>query len=635
MAGDNKKASRIHRWLNNIPIEDPINRQMAALLQIILIGLVIVILISTIINLFLVPPETPRSEIIIQSTLILSIFITPVILLRRGYFRTSVIIIIAIFMVLVTASIYSSDLRDTADSLTFFTIGILLAGLLVGRTTMFTTFTISAGVVLFFALNEPDPTLKLDYIQVAGNFILLNGLVAIFVNSFGSILRSSLHSSLQRENDLKEEIKVRRRFELNLKNALEREQHLNEVTSAISSKLDLNTILSTVVQLTAELVEADAGAISLISPDGQTISHHNLYNLPEGLDLEKPVPKGNSLSWQVIETRRSVLLENYQDYSNNLPNWQATKLNSLIEVPLIAGDNCLGTLSVAKGNPDLRFSDRDLALVESVGRQTAIAIQNARLFEAQQHELAERIRIEKEREELIVKLEEQNDELTRFTYTVSHDLRNPLVTIKGFLGMLNRDLEENRPDKVQSDFERIAGATDKMDTLLTELLELSRIGRIVNPPVEIDTVRLIQDALDSVDARLRSRSINVKINNDLPPLHGDRTRLREVFENLIDNAIKYTGKQTDPLVEIGARDDVADMIFYVRDNGLGIEKKYQERIFRLFEQLDPSIDGTGIGLALVKRIIEVHGGKIWVESEGLGKGSTFCFTIPDSRNTSK
>ena len=161
---------------------------------------------------------------------------------------------------------------------------------------------------------------------------------------------------------MKEEIKVRRRFELDLKNALEREQHLNEVTSAISSKLDLNTILSTVVQLTAELVEANAGAMSLVSPDGQTISHHNLYNLPDGLELTKPVPKGTGLSWHVIETRQPVLLENYQEHSKSIPDWEATNLYSLIEVPLIVGDNCLGTLSVAKGDPDLRFSERDLAL---------------------------------------------------------------------------------------------------------------------------------------------------------------------------------------------------------------------------------------------------------------------------------
>ena len=104
-----------------------------------------------------------------------------------------------------------------------------------------------------------------------------------------------------------------------------------------------------------------------------------------------------------------------------------------------------------------------------------------------------------------------------------------------------------------------------------------------------------------------------------------------MFENLIDNAIKYTGKQTDPLVEIGVQDDEKGKFFFVRDNGLGIEIKHQERIFRLFEQLDPSFEGTGIGLALVKRIVKTHGGEIWVKSEGLGTGSTFCFTTPDSR----
>ncbi len=225
-------------------------------------------------------------------------------------------------------------------------------------------------------------------------------------------------------------------------------------------------------------------------------------------------------------------------------------------------------------------------------------------------------------------LQTQIAELERFTYTVSHDLRSPLVTIKGFLGMLNRDLNDNRPDKIQSDFERIAGATEKMDALLTELLELSRIGRIINPPVEIDTVRLIQDALDSVDARIRSRSVDIKITSDLPTLYGDRVRLREVFENLIDNAIKYMGEQPDPVVEVGSRNYKDGLVFYVKDNGSGIEEEYHERVFRLFEQLNPSIEGTGVGLALVKRIIETHGGKIWVKSEGLGKGSTFCFTIP-------
>jgi signal transduction histidine kinase len=241
-----------------------------------------------------------------------------------------------------------------------------------------------------------------------------------------------------------------------------------------------------------------------------------------------------------------------------------------------------------------------------------------------------------EREEEINTLNEQLQnqvaELERFTYSVSHDLRSPLVTIRGFLGMLEQDIKKDDSDKIKSDIERIEGATDKMNELLTDLLELSRVGRLINPPDEIDTVELINDAVESVDARLRSKNILVNIEPSLPNLHGDRIRLREVFENLIDNAAKYMGEQSDPVIEIGVQGQAEVPIFYVKDNGLGVEEQYQEIIFALFEKLDPTIEGTGIGLALIKRIIETHSGEIWVESEGLGTGSTFCFTIPDNRN---
>ena len=143
---------------------------------------------------------------------------------------------------------------------------------------------------------------------------------------------------------------------------------------------------------------------------------------------------------------------------------------------------------------------------------------------------------------------------------------------------------------------------------------------------------MIEDALESVDAQIRMRNVKVQIALGLPNIHGDRIRLREVFENLIGNAAKYMGSQTDPLIEIGMRNGEGQQIFYVKDNGIGIDERYHTRVFGLFEKLDPTIDGTGIGLALVKRIIEFHEGRIWVESDGLGKGSTFCFTLPNTRN---
>lgn len=231
-------------------------------------------------------------------------------------------------------------------------------------------------------------------------------------------------------------------------------------------------------------------------------------------------------------------------------------------------------------------------------------------------------------------LERQVAELERFTYTVSHELRTPLVTIMGFIGSIEKDLQEGKFEKAQDDFPRVTRATKNMHNTLSELLELSRIGRIINSPEEVELDEVIREALDAVGGRIRSRNIKIEVALPLPAVYGDKPRLREVFENLIDNAAKYTGNQPTPRIEIGYRAGT-ETVFYVRDNGTGIEPQYHSRIFRLFEKLDSTSEGTGVGLTLVKRIIETHGGQIWVESDGLGKGSAFCFTIPDARAEGK
>ncbi|HMB22869.1 MAG TPA: PAS domain S-box protein [Anaerolineales bacterium] len=228
----------------------------------------------------------------------------------------------------------------------------------------------------------------------------------------------------------------------------------------------------------------------------------------------------------------------------------------------------------------------------------------------------------------IRELEDSNTELTQFTYTVSHDLKSPLVTINGFLGYLEQDAESGNLERLKKDTQRIQEATNKMHTLLTELLELSRIGRMMNEPNDIPFLDLVNDALDLVHGRLESHSVTVWTQPDLPIIHGDRQRLIEVLQNLLDNAAKYMGAQPEPLIEIGQRgEENGKPIFFVKDNGMGIAPEYHERIFGLFNKLDAKSEGTGVGLALVKRIIEYHRGRIWVESE-LGKGSAFYFTLP-------
>ena len=252
-------------------------------------------------------------------------------------------------------------------------------------------------------------------------------------------------------------------------------------------------------------------------------------------------------------------------------------------------------------------------------------------------EMAERRRVEEQREHLLADLEAnnvelafRNAELERFTYTVSHDLKTPLVTIKGFLGLVEQDATKGDTERMQHDIDQIGYAADKMARLLDELLELSRIGRMMNPPVAVSLTDLAHEAVRLVTGPIVARGVAVEIADAMPVVYGDRMRLVQVFQNLIDNAVKFSGHQSDPRIEIGAYQKDEEVVCYVRDNGIGIDPKYHEKIFGLFDRLDATGEGTGIGLALVQRIVEVHGGKIWVESAGAGQGSTFYFILLSS-----
>jgi PAS domain S-box-containing protein len=242
-------------------------------------------------------------------------------------------------------------------------------------------------------------------------------------------------------------------------------------------------------------------------------------------------------------------------------------------------------------------------------------------------DISQRKWVETEREKLINELEEKNGELERFTYTVSHDLKSPLITIKGFLGFLEQDAASGNVVRLKADIQRIASAADKMQLLLNELLELTRIGRLMNPYQNISFEELAREAVELVHGQIQNKGIHVSIQENLPTVYGDRQRLIEALQNLIDNAAKFVGSQANPRIEIGQNGyEDGKPIFYIKDNGMGIEPVHHDRIFGLFNKLDANSEGTGIGLALVKRIIEVHGGRIWVQSD-VQNGATFFFTL--------
>ena len=236
---------------------------------------------------------------------------------------------------------------------------------------------------------------------------------------------------------------------------------------------------------------------------------------------------------------------------------------------------------------------------------------------------------EAEKRKLMEELEAKNKELERFTYSVAHDLKAPLFTIQGFAGILRRHIERNEMEKVENDLERIEKGVTKMDRLLTDTLELSRIGHVANPPEDVPFGELIREALEQTTEKIKSSGVEVSVAKDFPVVHVDRMRIVEVLVNLIENSINFMGEQPHPKIDVGYRRDKDETVFFVRDNGIGIDPDKHEKAFDLFYKVDIESDGSGAGLAIVKRIIEVHGGRIWIESEK-DKGCTICFSLLSS-----
>ena len=234
------------------------------------------------------------------------------------------------------------------------------------------------------------------------------------------------------------------------------------------------------------------------------------------------------------------------------------------------------------------------------------------------------ITVRKRSEEELLK---KSAEIESFTYAVSHDLKSPLVTIKAFLGYLEEDLKTHKTETVAKNLGYLHGAADKMEHTLNELLKLVRIGHLQNSPIAVPLQEIVSEVLELVAGQIAELGVQVETTKEPVWLYGDRQRLVQLFQNLVDNAVKFMGDQPAPRIEIGAESDGEGIVLFVRDNGKGIDPRHRSKLFGLFEKLDPNMPGSGMGLATVRSIVKMHGGKIHAQSEGLGKGSTFRFTL--------
>jgi len=411
--------------------------------------------------------------------------------------------------------------------------------------------------------------------------------------------------------------------ELEIKNA--ESETLRRTLASIVSTLEFTEIIDRVLEEIKRVIPYDTASVWRVEGRNQYILSG--VDLPPEIEIPGTVfvvDETNSAYPLLMGMIPYILNNNVQAELHDFQERPHNYVQSWLAIPLKTRGRIIGMINLDGRSRD-QFTEHHAGLAVTFANQLAIALENARLFSNLQSELLAR-------KKLISELENKNAELERFTYTVSHDLKSPLFTIRGFLGYLEQDALSGNQARLKSDIQRITDATDKMQRLLNELLELSRVGRLTNESTFFPFGDLARDASELVQGRIMARSIRVSVAPDLPMVYGDRPRLTEVLQNLIDNAAKFMGDQEDPQIEIGCHGQEAEHgmpVFYVRDNGIGISPQHYERVFGLFHKLDPKTDGTGIGLALVKRIIEVHGGRIWVESEA-GKGSTFFFTLPSA-----
>lgn len=387
---------------------------------------------------------------------------------------------------------------------------------------------------------------------------------------------------------------------------------------------DLNTILDKIWNGVHDQLGFDRLGIFLYDPERYAMNGvigTDRFGMKTATNVSFDVSKWSTFGLLLEKPNGLYVTKNYDVENNIPPENEMYGVKHYAAVAVWAGNKPVAAITVDQLVTQRPILPEQLEALRLFAGYAGLGIENSRLNTALQKELANS-------QGFIQELENKNTELERFTYTVSHDLKSPLVTITGFLGYLEQDARNGKFENFSRDMHRIRQAVEKMQTLLNDLLELSRIGRIVNDPIEIEFGSIVRDALALLEGAITARNIRTDFVDDGTKVFGDRVRLLEVVQNLVENSIKFMGTQTDPFIKVGSiRDEEGKPIFFVQDNGIGIEPQYQDRIFGLFNKLDANTEGTGIGLALVKRIIEVHNGKIWLESEP-GKGTTFYFTLP-------
>jgi PAS domain S-box-containing protein len=400
-------------------------------------------------------------------------------------------------------------------------------------------------------------------------------------------------------------------------------------SNALLVEEDLDSVIIDALQFLALAVEADRAYIfENESEDSKVLMSQRYEWANDEVEPQINNPMLQRLPYLPDYARLYETLSEGRSYNGIVKNFPESErailelqgIISILIMPIIIEEDLWGFVGFDDCHSERFWSKNDISVLQSAAGSIGGAIIRSRTRE-------DLVRARDELEKRIDEAEAKNAEMERFVYTVSHDLRSPLVTIQGFAGFLREDISEDNLDKIDTDLRMIEEAVINMDHLLRDTLELSRIGRVASPPEDVSFGDIVHESLGPFSAEIGSKGVEVVLAESWPKVRVDRLRIQEVLMNLIENGLKYMGDEANPEIEIGWRREWDETIFFIRDNGIGIEADQQEKVFDLFYKLDLDTEGSGVGLAIVKRIIEVHNGRIWIESE-VGTGTTFFFTLP-------
>ena len=403
----------------------------------------------------------------------------------------------------------------------------------------------------------------------------------------------------------------------------ERLRIVHEIDRAIISEVKPEAIAAAVLQPVRVLLDVARANINLVDREGEDVewfasAGRNRTHIGSGLRFPaylignvEALKRGEP---QTIDTRalpagkeRDALL--------------ASGVHYYMAVPMISGGELIGALSF--GGETNSFPKEQVTIALEVATQLAVAIGNARLYERVHRLNAE---LEHRVQERTAELKAVNKELESFSYSVSHDLRAPLRAVDGYALMLEEDYGAKLDDEGRRLLGVVREGAGQMGRLIDDLLNFSQVGRKPIARDRVDMGALVSEVVAAV-VRPEARS-SVEVG-DLPVATGDRALLKQVWANLVSNAVKYSSKSEHPAVRIGARREGAEQIYWVRDNGAGFDMRYYDKLFGVFQRLHRAdeFEGTGVGLAIVQRVIVRHGGRVWAEG-AVGAGACFSFALP-------